>query len=270
MAIWPGHDVDVFVELPGYDEDPESMYQAVRKPLLDRYEDRLDDTGAHALSISFGDDFLVDAVAATKGPDSEHWLLPSLDSLGNRTQWEETDPYRLHDLAEARNVEPKVGTQGAYKPIVKLVRQIRAHHLGDARPKGLYLEMLTYWAFEVGVTGDSFAELLAGTVDRIASQLESGVVADDPALERPFAPAPTSAELTKAAAVFRAQATAAARALTLERCPAAVVWRGVLGDNENGPVFPIPDGCDERGNPVKKVEPVAALGSNEARGFATA
>lgn len=270
VAIWPGHDVDVFVKLPGYDEDPASMYEAVREPLKNRYKDRLDDTGAHALSIAFGDDFSVDVVAATTSPSTAHWILPSLDSMGNRTQWEETDPERLGALTEERNKTPLIGTQGAYKPVVKLVRQIRKHHAGDARPKGLYIEMVTYWAFQSGVSGGAFAEILASALDRIATQLESGVIAVDPALERPFAPAPTDEELTAAAKVFREQASAAAKALTLDKCPAAAAWRKILGRNGNGWVFPLPEGCDEHGNTVKTVEPVTALGSNEARGFASA
>ncbi len=268
VAIQPGHDVDVFVKLPDFDEDPESLYEAVKKPLKARYEARLDDTGAHALSIKFGDEFSIDAVGATKDPKSGHWVLPSLDDLGNRTQWEETDPERLGDLAEARNKTPQVSGQGAYKPIVKLVRQIRKHHIGDERPKGLYLEMLTYWAFDAGVTGDTFAEILASTLGRIADQLESGDVITDPALEREFAPAPSSAQLAAAAVVFREQATAAVKALTQELCPAAATWRKILGENGNGWVFPLPEGCDADGNPIKKIESVAALGSNEARGFA--
>jgi predicted nucleotidyltransferase len=268
VAIQPGHDVDVFVKLPDFDEDPESLYEAVKKPLKAKYGARLDDTGVHALSIEFGDEFSIDAVGATTDPKSGHWVLPSLDDLGNRTEWEETDPERLGELAEDRNKTPKVGDQGAYKPIVKLIRQIRKHHIGDERPKGLYLEMLTYWAFDAGVTGDTFAELLASTLSRIADQLESGVVITDPALEQEFAPAPSSAQLAAAAGVFREQATAAARALTQELCPAAAAWRKILGENDNGWVFPLPEGCDADGNPIKKIESVAALGSNEARGFA--
>jgi hypothetical protein len=269
VAIQPGHDVDVFVKLPNFGEDPEALYEAVKKPLKAEYKDGLDDTRAHALSIEFDDDFSIDAVGATNSK-SGHWVLPSLDAMGNRTQWEASDPERLGQLAEDRNKNPKVGDQGAYKPIVKLVRQIRKHHLGDERPKGLYLEMVTYWAFDAGVTGDTFAELLASTLSRIADQLESGVVITDPALDREFAPAPTDTQLGVAAIVFRDQATAAAKALTQELCPAAATWRKILGENENGWVFPLPEGCDADGNTIKKVVSVTALGSDEARGFASA
>lgn len=266
-AIWPGHDVDVFVKFTDFEGDPESLYEAVKKPLKVEYGSKLDYGGAHALSISFGTDFSVDAVGATNS-GSGHWVLPALDGNGDRTQWEESDPERLGKLAEERNKAPKVGDQGAYKPIVKLIRQIRKHHLGDERPKGLYFEMLTYWAFEEGVTGSTFAELLSSTLGWIADQLESRVVVTDPALDHPFQPAPTGDELEAVAKIFRELASQAAAALAMEICPAAATWRRILGQNENGWVFPLPEGCDADGNPVKKIGSVSALGSDEARGFA--
>jgi hypothetical protein len=269
VAIRPGHDVDVFTKLHDYDEDPESLYEAVKAPLKKEYGDRLDDSGAHALSVAFGDDgFAIDVVGATEHATSGHWVIPAEDGLGNRTQWDQTDPERLGELAEQRNTTPKVNGQGAYKPIVKLVRQIRRHHLGDARPNGLYFEMETFWAFEAGVTGGSFAELLASTLEHIATQLERGAVITDPALGRQYDPAPEAAEIDAAAKVFREQANDAKTALTMELCPAAATWRKILGQNESGWVFPLPAGCDESGNSVRATGSVAALGSNEARGFA--
>lgn len=269
VAIRPGHDVDVFTKLHDYDQDPASLYEAVKAPLKKRYGDRLDDSGAHALSVAFGDDgFAIDVVGATEDAASGHWVIPALDELGNRTQWDQTDPEVLGDLAEKRNAGPKVNAQGAYKPIVKLVRQIRRHHLQDARPNGLYFEMETYWAFQAGVGGGSFAELLAATLQRIAAQLESGVVITDPALGRQYDPAPTDEEIKAAAKVFRAQADNATAALGMEQCPAAATWRKILGQNETGWVFELPAGCDESGKSVRATSSVTALGSNEARGFA--
>ena len=267
VAIWPGHDVDVFSKLPGWSKGPAALYDAVRKPLKDHYKDRLDDSGGHAVSVSFGDDFSVDVVAATES-NSGHWVIPAEDATGDHTRWDATDPELLGDLAEKRNAEPKVNGQGAYKPIVKLARQVRAAHLGDKRPKGLYFEMLTYWAFEHGVKGTTFAELLASTLDRIAAQLKSGKVADDPALGRTFDPAPTADELSAAADVFHDLASKANAALSMEKCPAAAAWREILGRNGNGWVFPLPDDCDEKGNVIKSVTDISALGPQQARGFA--
>lgn len=269
VAVQPGHDVDVFVKLHDYDQGPEAMYEAVREPLKDHYRDRVDDSGAHAIAIAFGDDFSVDAVGATEDRTSGHWVIPGPDDTGRRTQWEQSDPERLHDLATRMNQNgPKVGGQDAYIPLVKMVRQIRSHHLGKDRPKGLYFEFLTYDAIEQGIAGTTFAEVLALTLERIAMQLDSGEIANDPALDRPYEKAPTADQLADAARVFRGLADKAAAALQMDKCPAAVAWREIFGENTNGDVFPLPPGCDASGKPIRSVESNASLGSDEARGYA--
>jgi SMODS domain-containing protein len=267
VSIQPGHDVDVLCRLPDFDADPETLWEAVRKPLKEHYKDRVDDTGAHAISVAFGDEFSVDMVGGTPSR-SGHWQIPAQDDQGDRTQWDETDPERLGELSTKRNDTPLVGTQGAYKPTVKLVRQIRAAHATNKRPNGLYVEMLTYRAFEQGVSENTFAEILTSTLESIATHLESGLIVDDPALERPFDPAPTADELAAAAKIFREKATAARAALGLEKCPAAAAWRQILGKNGNGWVFPLPDDCDDKGNVIKSITDISALGPQEARGFA--
>jgi hypothetical protein len=68
--------------------------------------------------------------------------------------------------------------------------------------------------------------------------------------------------------LFADLATKAELALTVARCPAAALWREILGENERGPCFPLPPGCDEKGNEIKNVAAVAAVGSEEASGFA--
>jgi hypothetical protein len=266
MAIQPGRDVDVFSKLPNFADAPATLHEALRSPLKMKYGNRLDDTGTHALTVSFGEDFSVDVVGAAPAAGG-HWRIPALDDDGNRTKWDESDPERLNDLAEKRNKDPKISGQGAYKPVVKMVRQIRRHHLKDARPGGLYFEMLTYWAFEAGVNGDSFAELLARTLDHLALQLEAGGVVLDPALDRPFEPPPTADQIENAARVMRVLATKALAALRMERCPAAAAWRAIFGQNDNGWVFPLPEDCDETGK-TRKASALGAIGSNEGRGFA--
>jgi hypothetical protein len=268
VAIQPGHDVDVFVKLHEYDQDSESMHEAVRKPLEDRYGDRVDDSGAHAIAIDFGPDFSVDAVGATEDPSSGHWIIPGPDDTGRRTQWEQSDPERLHELTVDRNKAPKVGDQGAYVPIVKMVRQIRSHHLDEERPKGLYFEFLTYDAFQQGVAGTTFAEMLTATLQRNAAHLESGQIVLDPALERPYEKPPTASQLREAARIFRALADKAAAALLMDKCPAAVAWREIFGQNRNGWVFPLPPDCDASGRSIRSVASNPALGSDEARGYA--
>jgi hypothetical protein len=265
-AIYPGRDVDVFAKLPECDEDdPDVVFTAVKGPLVREYGDRVDEQ-PRSVTISFPDDFSVDVVAATRADG--HWKIPALDEDGERTRWEETDPEHLGDLTHERNEHPTVGGQGAYVPIVKLVRQIREHHLGESKPGGLYFELETYWAFESEIEATSFAEILAITLGRIATQLESGVVIKDPALDVEYSPAPDDADLEHAAKTFRDLESKAERALAAEKCPAAVLWREILGKNERGWVFPLPEDCDEQGRPTKRITPISDRGPREARPFA--
>jgi hypothetical protein len=266
-AIYPGRDVDVFVKLPDCKEGPDETYEMVRQALETEYGDRLDDSGSRSMKVEFPDDFWVDAVPAVPSEDAR-WQIPQADENGDRTGWEETDPEELGRLTVERNKEPKVNGQGAYVPTVKLVRQTRRHHLGDRKPRGLYLELETYWAFEAGVVGASFAEIFASTLERIATQLETGAVINDPALAREYNPAPESADLEHAATIFRDLATKAALALAADRCEAGRLWREILGKNERNWVFPIPAGCDEFGKKAATITPIADRGSREARPFA--
>lgn len=162
-AIYPGKDVDVFVRLPDGPDDPEVVFQAVKKPLAEEYGDRLEEH-RRSLMITFGDDFSVDVVPAI--PTAEHWQIPEADENGERTRWEETDPEELTELTHRRNDHPIVDGDGAYVPTAKLIRQIRRHHLGKAKPGGFYFELEAYAAFEAGVSGGSRAEILASTLDR--------------------------------------------------------------------------------------------------------
>jgi hypothetical protein len=264
-AIYPGKDVDVFVKLPDGPDDPEAVFQAVKKPLAAEYGSRVTEH-RRSLMIDYPDDFSVDAVPAI--PTAEHWQIPQADENDERTRWEETDPEHLTELTHRRNETPLVDDHGAYVPTVKLIRQIRRHHLGKAKPGGLYFEIETYWAFDAGVAGDSHAQILAATLDRIATQLESGVVINDPALGRQYDPAPAPADQDAAALKFRDLANKAAQALAAERCPAAVLWREILGKNEQGWVFALPDDCDEQGKATTRVTPITDKGSREAHPFA--
>lgn len=264
-AIYPGKDVDVFVKLPDGPDDPEAVFQAVKKPLVAEYGERVEEH-RRSLMITFGDDFSVDAVPAI--PTAQHWQIPEADESGARTRWEETDPENLTELTHRRNDAPVVDGAGAYVPTAKLIRQIRRHHLGKAKPGGFYFELETYAAFEAGVTGASRAEILASTLDRIAAHLETGEAVNNPALDRPYEPTPDPADISAAAGTFRDLATKASEALAAERCPAAVLWREILGKNEQGWVFALPDDCDEQGKSTARITPITDKGSREARPFA--
>jgi len=272
-TIYPGKDVDVFSKMTRLDTSasPTTVFEAVRDTLVDHYGRRATPQ-RRSVKVAFGEDFSVDAVPAVRA--GARWAVPNRDQAtwaqSGSSRWVETDPERLGSLTTERNKQPTVGGQGVYVPVVKLVRQIREHHLADAKPGGLYLELLTYYAFQDPMKGDSFAEFLATTLRRITDLLGAAVQNPlvDPALGTPYAPAPAASELQAAQAQFGKLAAEAERALGLERCPAAVVWRGILGSNERGPCFPLPSGCDESGREIPAVTVNTRRGSDEARPFA--
>lgn len=275
-AIYPGKDVDVFTKLPKLDTNanPRTVFEAVREVLVGKYGRRAEPQ-PRSIKVAFStdgtDDFHVDVVPAVRM--GRRWAIPRRDpqrwdAAQPDERWVETDPERMTQLTTEMNARLKVDGQGVYVPIVKLVRQARWHHRGKEKPGGFYFELMSYWAFRAGVDGDSFAEVFAKTLRSIANQLESGAALIDPVLDRDYQPAPEPGDRGAASAVFSDLAQRAERALTLARCPAAATWRAILGENDRGPVFPLPAGCDDRGNQVKDVAAVAAVGSREASSFA--
>jgi hypothetical protein len=276
-GIYPGKDVDVFVKLTKLTTEsaqPATVYNRVRDVLVDEYGDRAKPQ-ARSIKVEFdfdGDGFAVDAVPAVRM--GERWGIPRRktefwESPDVAERWVETDPEKLAELTTERNRSPKVGTQGAYVPTVKLVRQTRRHHLGDQKPGGLYFEILTFWAFQSGaITGNCFAEILAQTLRAVATQLATVEATTDPVLGRPYRPTPEPDDLGNAAEKFDELAAKAEEALRLDECKAAVLWREILGKNSRGWVFGLPAGCDEQGNKVPVASAVAARGSREASPFA--
>jgi hypothetical protein len=271
-GIHPGKDVDVFMRLTelATDADPDEVFDHVVEVLTAHYGDRAS-AQRRSIKVDFSDDgFSVDAVPAVKA--GSRWAIPSSDTDrwgdASAERWMETDPRKLGELTTEMNDTLKVSDQGAYVPTVKLVRQTRKHHLGDDKPGGLYFELLAYRAFEAGVSGESFAEIFSATLRSIATQLASGEELLDPALDSPYAPAPQADELEHAAQLFAELADDAEAALDMEPCPAAATWRRILGDNDRGACFPLPDGCDEEGRSIPRVTSTGAVGSREAGGFA--
>ena len=276
--IHPGRDVDVFTKLTLLDTstaDPFRVYETVRDVLVAHYKHRAEPQ-PRSIKIQFShageEDFSVDAVPAVRS--NARWAIPERDSsrwasrdAGER--WVETDPERLTALTVRRNESPTVNGQGAYVPTVKLMRQTRRHHRGDAKPGGLYFELLTYHAFQSGLPGNTFAELFAGALKLVAMQLavahERPLV--DPAMDTPYQPMPDPDDVTDASEVFARLAAQAARALTVERCEAAILWREIIGRNDRGPCFPLPPGCDEQGRRIPTITANPSRGSDEARGF---
>ena len=270
-GIYPGKDVDVFVKLTKLDTsaDPAEVFAAVERALTAEYGDRAEPQ-RRAVKVSFGDDgFSVDAVPAVKL--GARWALPNHDpeKWGDEDErWIETDPEKMTTLTEQRNKSPKVGERGAYVPTVKLMRQARREHLGDNKPGGLYFEILTYWAFEDGsIKGTSFAEIFASALRAVATQLASDEPLVNPVLDTPYEPAPADADRRAAASTFDGLATKAEEALTVDKCPAAVLWREIIGKNDRGECFPLPPGCDATGKAIGSITGVSARGSREAHGF---
>jgi len=275
-AIYPGKDVDVFAKLGELDTsvNPATVFESVRDVLVDKYGARAQPQ-ARSVKVVFdsdGDeDFHVDVVPAVRY--ETRWAIPRRDTARWKAEdvserWVETDPEEMTRLASQMNARVSVGGRGAYVPVVKLVRQIRRHQLGKQKPGGFYFELMTYWAYSSGISGDSFAELLSGTLRSISAQLSGGEPLVDPVLGTAFKPQPEPADRAAAATAFSRLAQDGERALRLAKCPAAALWRAMLGVNGRGPVFPLPPGCDEKGQEIKNVAAVTATGSREASGFA--
>ncbi|MCC6237275.1 MAG: nucleotidyltransferase [Dehalococcoidia bacterium] len=276
-GIRPGKDVDIFAKLTNLDTNasPREVFAEVEDALVRRFGRERVERQRRSVKVDFTNadgPFAADAVPAVRSGDI--WAIPSRDRSiwGNALdpkRWIRTNPEKLGALTSERNRAPTVNGRGAYVPTVKLVRQAREHHRGDQSPGGLYFEIMCYWAFADGAGGGGFAEILAATLASIVIQLEQARTAPlvDPMLNAPFDPRPSNEELVECATAFRELSADAAQALVLDRCAAAVRWRKVLGENDLGPCFPIPPGCDERGNELPAARAVPRRGPREARGF---
>lgn len=269
VAIYPCHDVDVFVKLEECPEtDPEVVFTEVQRALREHFGTRAKEQRRSMTVEGFEGGLSVDAVPAI--PDGRRWRIPQTDHDRKKNQWEPTDPETMTDLSAHRNnSSQQITGQHAYVPMVKLVRQARRAHLGKRRPHGFYFELLTYQAFAMPVPGNSFAEIFTVSLDRVATQLESRMTVLNPALNAPFDPAPDPGDLAFAAEKFRALSNEASIALESDRCSAAVIWRTILGEVEDrGYCFPIPPGCTESGTPIAQIRPNRDLGPDRERPFA--
>lgn len=269
-GVYPGRDVDVFAKLTRRDatSSPKAIFDAVNGVLVGHYG-ALAEPQRRSAKVTFKEYKLsVDAVAAVRS--SSTWAIPDISKAGKERGWVATDPERLGELTTAQNRKKIIDGRGGYVPIVKLVRQTRGAHLGESGPGGLYFELLTYWAFTAGIHGESYAEAFAQTLRAITLPLQGGenVPLIDPALNTPFSPKPSADERALASKRFDKVATKAERALHLPKCEAAVVWREILGSNDRGNCFPLPEGCDETGKVIGAVTVNTGRGTNEARPFA--
>jgi hypothetical protein len=186
-----------------------------------------------------------------------------------------TNPEELTRLTQALNKSITIGGQGAYVPVVKVVRQIRREHLGSAKPGGFFMELVLHEGFTAGaITGESWADLTASALRYVADRLLTVTTNPlcDPALNQPYSPPPDPAALANAATIFGGLAGMATSALAADKCPAAASWRHIFGSNTKlrGPVFGLPAGCASDGSvmPVfttPRTDPLR--GTDEPRGF---
>ena len=268
-AVFPCKDVDVLVKLPDApaDASPEVVFTEVQRVLVAHFKGRATEQRRSMNVSGFEEGLTVDAVPAVR--DGARWKIPQTSGrkVGERwvkDEWEMTDPERLTDLTnETQEASSVIERQGSYQRTVRLVKQMRDHHVGrEEKPGGLYFELMTFWAFAGGARAASYAELIVPVLDSITAQLAPGRVVIEPAMGQAYAPTPDPADLAEAAAIF------ARLALALDDCGAAAVWRRMLGENEKvGWVFPLPTGCSESGTRIAAL-PNRDRGSNTDRDFA--
>ena len=258
VGIYPGKDVDVFLRFTRLDTSaaPRKVFDAVWRVIVRKYGQLGQGGGraqqqARSVKVLFpdrdrisGGDFSVDAVPAVRRCDL--WAIPTKDQnrwVEGEGRWVTTGAVRFGELSTDLNQSAsKVGDRPAYKPIVKLVRQVRETHLGDKRPGGLYLEFVTFEAWRSGlVAGSEWDVLLARTLQCIADRfLRAGVdPLRDPVLGTPIDPPLSAGQVEQAAAIFGRLAAAANRALGMNTAEAAAEWGRILGGNDRAdPVFP--------------------------------
>ncbi len=261
-GIYPGKDVDVFLRFTRLDTraEPRAVFNAVWRVIVRKYGQYGQDGGraqqqARSVKVLFpdrdrisGGDFSVDAVPAVR--HGNLWAIPTKDQnrwVEGEGRWVTTGAVLFGDLSTELNqsaTSPRVGDRPAYKPIVKLVRQIRQTHLEDKRPGGLYLEFVTFEAWRSGlVAGSEWDVLLARTFQRIADRFRQAGVNPlrDPSLGTPVDPPLSAGQVEQAAAIFGKLAAAANRALPMNDTDAATEWRKILGGNDRAnPVLPYP------------------------------
>lgn len=280
-AIHPGKDVDVFARLEGLDtrSSPEAVYGRVEAVLVARYGRRATPQ-ARSVKVDFpsgsGIDtsFAVDSVPAVR--HDARWAIPNKDRnlwTQGSGHWVVTDPERFGQLSSDLNNagwSPAVHGQNAYKPIVKLLRQIRDVHLGDHKPGALYIEFATYDVWSSGlVRGSEWCQLLAATLGAVANRFEAAPTQPllDPGLGTPVDPALDTTVWHSASQIFHRLADLATKALNADKCAAAARWREILGENARGQVFPLPPGCDARGFATTGMAGLVAARPREAQGF---
>lgn len=248
-------DVDVFSRLPDVDMSISSrdLLQLFADVLKEQYGMRVEKQD-RSVKIDFAPYGLhVDAVPAR--PAGAYWQIPDRSERGG--QWQTTNPEGLTELSSAMNDR----YNRLYVPVVKLIRQTRRAHIAK-RPGGLFVEILTYHAFNEGLSGENLPQLYVAALRSVASRLQA--VAEGQSVEDPTMPGATiqvqvsEGQMRAAAAKFDELSSLANRALEDDRCPAAAAYRECFGKNDDGDwIFPIPADCNDDGT-EKNVTSVVA------------
>jgi len=188
-------------------------------------------------------DLVVDGVPAR--PAGAVWEIPDRNE-----GWVQTSPLELNKLTSQMNGRVTLGETGVYVPMVKLIRQIRRQHFAKY-PAGVYFEILAYWAFDGGMTATSWADYLTKSLDTMQDVLRSAIESGLPDPTMPGGVVETKADvsqLQETLARLDARTKDAEDALAdVDECRAAKKWRSLLGSNDDGPVFPMPEHCDDEG-----------------------
>ena len=237
-------DVDVFGRLfdAPADVQPMSLLDLFESVLVQEFGAERVERQARSIKIEFPEyDLSADAVPAV--PELSDWRIPSADE-----GWEHTNPLQLNELSSVVNA----ACDGEYVPTVKLVRQTRREHLGEASPGGLYVEIATMNTFIGGTRGadssDYLCVALAGVADQLRQAAASGL--PDPSMPgQVIKTRATPTELAQAAAVFAELASSARQAYdSSDECRAAHDYRKVLGHDPEGLwVYSMPPYCNDDG-----------------------
>lgn len=237
-------DVDVFGRLLAAPADvsPKHLLDLFETVLVREFGSGNVERQARSIKVEFSDyDLSADAVPAV--PENTWWRIPSADE-----GWERTNSLRLNELSSSLNA----ACDDEYVPTVKLIRQVRREHLGEAPPGGLYVEIATMNAFGDGRRGsdatDYFCIALAGVAEQLGAAVAAGL--PDPSMPGQIIKTrATTAQLAQAAAVFANLAGRARRAYESDdECWAAFEYREILGRDPDGLwVYEMPSYCEDDG-----------------------
>lgn len=243
-------DVDVFCRLESLPDHwtPGEVLDHLYMVLLEHYHSDRVAKQHRSIKVDFPEfDLSVDAVPAR--PSGDDWEVPS--RVDSRHRWLLTNPLKLNQLTFDMNGEEdyQLNGKGVYVRVVKLIRQVRRNVLDEDPPGGLFLELMTYWAFQRGLASQpSYAEYLTATLRDIADNFDDVVKhgLEDPTIDdAKIGTQASNDDLELAATRFREAAELAADALAeTDECESARLWQRLLGYNCDGSVFPIPDYCE--------------------------